>query len=155
MRTLKETRRLRLLELIKEAGGQAELVNRLNKDRRQVSAWKTAGKGISDETAREIERVCRKPLGWMDGDSSGSAVTQKSGVVSDIGALSHLATPDPDIVAEAERWVRFEEGAGRSYTAPERARRFAELYALVVADGGRLSPEHCEQIINAARERPK
>lgn len=152
MPTVRECRRLRLLELIAGHGGQAEVARITGKDRRQVSAWATGRKAISDGTADELARAFRKPRGWMDrlNDSPSATPPEPEALV---GLPSQPVQWDSESLTEAERWVRFEEGAGANYTPEQRAKRFAALYDAILADGGRLSPEHCEQVISAARER--
>ena len=74
-------------------------------------------------------------------------------------------TPDPQILAEAMKWVVFEEGplvkkpSGSlepQYpygTLIERMQRLSEIYALAAADGGTLSPITAQSLIDAARKR--
>jgi transcriptional regulator with XRE-family HTH domain len=78
---------------------------------------------------------------------------------------SHSMTPDPQILAEAMKWVAFEEGplvkkpSGSlepQYpygTLLERMQRLSEIYALYAADGGTLSPVTANSLIDAARKR--
>lgn len=56
---------LRALEA--ECGGkQVLLAGRINKSASQISQWYSGVRTISEETARDIERLARKPPGWMD-----------------------------------------------------------------------------------------
>ncbi|WP_152599890.1 hypothetical protein [Noviluteimonas dokdonensis] len=64
------TRRRNLERLIAEYRTAADLARATGKDRRQVSAWITGTKNISDTSARELERETRKPDGWMDREPS-------------------------------------------------------------------------------------
>lgn len=68
---------------------------------------------------------------------------------------SHFGRLTPAILAHAEKWVRFEEGAGDRFTPEGRAERLLALCALAIEDGGSLSPDHSQQIIDAARTRQK
>lgn len=69
------------------------------------------------------------------------------------GLTSHFGRLTPAILAHAEKWVRFEEGAGDQYTPEGRAERLFALCALAIDDGGAISPDHSQQLIDAARER--
>lgn len=74
MQTINDIRRDRLLLLIKEHGSQAALARVTGKNPAQISQWvnrspsSSSGKPrvMDSATARELERVCRKPPGWMD-----------------------------------------------------------------------------------------
>ncbi|CBA14736.1 hypothetical protein [Xanthomonas albilineans] len=68
MLTIEEIRRIRLAQLVREYGSQAELAREINKDKNQVGQWlgRANSRSISSETARDIELVCQKPRGWMD-----------------------------------------------------------------------------------------
>jgi hypothetical protein len=69
MQTASQIRRTRLAQLITQFGKAADLARHADKDPRQVSAWATGTKKISDATARELEAACGKPVGWMDSES--------------------------------------------------------------------------------------
>jgi hypothetical protein len=97
-----DIRRDRLRQLAEEAGGQSALAQRIDKDRRQVSAWltdpaKPGAKGMSDETARHIEARCLKPSGWLDHSSDENGV--KFGLES--GSGSQPVRTDPARMADA------------------------------------------------------
>lgn len=79
MKGIKDIRRENLLFLVDKAGGQAELARKLNRDRNQVYQWlldpeNKAARGITDKTARMIEKAC--------GLEHGSIDTPKMGLVS-------------------------------------------------------------------------
>lgn len=85
MRPLIDIRRDNLRRLIEEVtggdadGNGAEFGRRVGKDRRQVSAWlaergKPGAKGLSERTARELERKCLKPSGWLDHEETKDTV---------------------------------------------------------------------------------
>jgi transcriptional regulator with XRE-family HTH domain len=99
--------------------------------------WLATGKGPREPlTNRE---------GWVN-EKLGETVT------SDLAPKSHLATLDPHILVEAEKWVLFEEGPDRrlAYSLLPRAERLSAIYALIQADGGSLSPENSKRLIEAA-----
>lgn len=74
MQTVDDIRRGRLLRLIAEHGTQSALAKAIGKSPAQISQWvnrspdsKTGKPRVMDSaTAREIERACGKPVGWMD-----------------------------------------------------------------------------------------
>jgi transcriptional regulator with XRE-family HTH domain len=72
-----------------------------------------------------------------------------------LSTASHLGRLTPAILTHAEKWVRFEEGAGDAYSAEIRAERIFSLCRQAIEDGGALSPEHAQELIDAARARQK
>lgn len=68
------------------------------------------------------------------------------------GYASQSAQLDEVILTAAELWVRFEEGAGRVFQPVRRLQRKLEIAGMIEADGGALTPEHSQQLIDAARE---
>jgi transcriptional regulator with XRE-family HTH domain len=72
--TTENINRGRLALLIKEAGSQAKLAERIGKAPAQISQWLNASKdsktgkprAMDRDTRRELERKCGKPEGWMD-----------------------------------------------------------------------------------------
>lgn len=74
MQTIDDTRHERLLQLIEEHRTQAALAKVIGKSPAQISQWvnrspnsKTGKPRVMDSaTARDIERACGKPQGWMD-----------------------------------------------------------------------------------------
>jgi hypothetical protein len=162
MKSLDQIRRERLEQLIREdfKGRAQSLADKVGKDRRQVSAWRRY-KGMADETAREIEAAALKPSGWLDHEDE---PTQKGETQQ--RQQSHSLQPDPQILAEAMKWVVFEEGPlvkkpdgslepKYPYEALERMQRLSEIYALAVADGGTLSPITAKRLIDAVEEQHK
>jgi hypothetical protein len=152
MRPLSEIRRARLEELVAEWGTAQALADHLGKDRRQVSAWradpkkKKGAKAMRDETAREIERLCLKPSGWMDHES-GEALAEP-------GTGSQPLGLDADILITAAAWVDFEEGRGDKIDGRDGLlRRIAQIYPLLVADGGDFTRAHAYEFSKAAEMR--
>ena len=68
------------------------------------------------------------------------------------GYASQNETLDQVILTAAELWVRFEEGAGRKFQPVRRLQRKLEIAGMIEADGGALTPEHSQQLIDAARK---
>lgn len=152
MRPLSEIRRARLEELVAEWGTAQALADHLGKDRRQVSAWradpkkKKGAKAMRDETAREIERLCLKPSGWMDHES-GEALAEPATGSQPLGL-------DASILITAAGWVDFEIGLGEKIQGRDALlRRIAEIYPLLHADGGEFTPAHAYEFMKAAEMR--
>ncbi|MFG0677715.1 LexA family protein [Delftia sp. WSY_7] len=74
MQPVEATRRVKLSLLIKEAGSQAALSEKIGKAPAQISQWLNASTNsktgkprvMSNAIAREIEQKTGKPTGWMD-----------------------------------------------------------------------------------------
>jgi transcriptional regulator with XRE-family HTH domain len=67
MTDVREIRLDRLHEALKEAGGKkASLAREIGKSPAQLSQWFSGYRTIEEESAREIERRLRKPVGWLD-----------------------------------------------------------------------------------------
>jgi hypothetical protein len=75
MKPVANIRRDRLAALVRENGKAVDVAKRANKDPRQISAWLKGIKKISDPSARELERACLKPSGWLDHEGEDSATT--------------------------------------------------------------------------------
>lgn len=97
MKLIDEIRRENLAKLRADLGGLGSLAEKLERSDSQVSQWINASensgtgkpRGMRSETARYIERLCGKSVGWMDtdhssGDASDSEVLQKKSNVSEI-----------------------------------------------------------------------
>ena len=156
MRPSCEIRRSRLRQLIDEQipgstfrGKPAEFARMVDKDARQVSAWLTGAKSLSDSVAREIEVKCLKRSGWLDNEPAPSLnAPAPHGTASQFGGI------DPAILHEAETLVLSDEvKLGRTYHPRERALHLAAAYALLVKEGGRLSREANIRFVDTAHER--
>lgn len=74
MKTCDEIRRVRLAQIIEQAGASTAVANALGVSPAMVSQWKRGSldsktkkqRTISNETARKIEIAFSKPVGWMD-----------------------------------------------------------------------------------------
>ena len=116
-----DVRRARLQQLCDIEGGQAKLARRVDRDRRQISAWlaspaKPGAKNMSASTARWLEQQCGKPNGWLEhgGDSSPSETTDRLKMRTAVGLLRALASlklspsdlaQDPDAIAIAYNFL--------------------------------------------------
>ena len=102
---------------------------------------------IGDDLAAKLTAAVGLNPGWMDSERE---VNVKAGE-DKAGHGSQNEKLDEVILASAELWVRFEEGAGRVFQPMRRLQRKLELAGMIEADGGALSPVHAEQLIDAAR----
>lgn len=74
MNLIEQIRRERLQDLIDEYGSIVALAGKLERQPAQISQWKNASidsksgkpRHMKSETARRIEKIVGKPLGWMD-----------------------------------------------------------------------------------------
>jgi hypothetical protein len=138
-----------------DRGAITDAAYRLQKSQGQVSHFggERPIKNIGDDIADEIEKAWGKGHGWLDQSHNSSGEGTVNEHAQGVGDVSQSAELDALMMAEAEKWVRFEEGAGAVFQPVRRAQRLIDLYRMVGADGGSLTPEHAEDIINAARKR--
>lgn len=148
-KTVRTTRWENFRRLAEEVGGVSKAAELLGKSAGQVSHFggERPIKAIGPRIAREIEAAFGKPEGWLD-VSQGD---ERTG--AEAGHLSQTHVMIASTLAEAEKWVRFEESKGAVYQPLRRAERLIELYSEIASAGGSLPPERAETIINAARAR--
>lgn len=134
-------------QLAESAGGLSRAADLLGKSPSQVSHFggDRPIKPIGDRIARQIEAVFDKPEGWLDVERHREEVSPEP--VAQYGVMV------ASTLAEAEKWVRFEEAKGATYQPLRRAERLIELYSVIAKAGGSLPPEQAETIINATRVR--
>ena len=72
--------------------------------------------------------------------------------VREPGLPSQNDTIDALILSTAELWVRMEEGAGRVFQPVRRLQRLMQIAGMIQADGGALTPEHSQELLEAARQ---
>lgn len=65
-RAIRETRRLRLLELLEKAGGPKKLAALSGTTDTHLTACAKGRRAIGDELANALERGMKKPRDWMD-----------------------------------------------------------------------------------------
>lgn len=148
-KTVRTTRWENFRLLAEQVGGLSKAAELLGKSAGQVSHFggERAFKAIGTKVARQIETAFDKPEGWLDvphGEELFPAETRQP---------SQDAVMIASTLAEAEKWVRFEESKGATYQPLRRAERLIELYSEIARAGGSLPPEQAETIINAARVR--
>ena len=84
MKTIQETYRIRLEQLINEYGSQAKLSQLTGISPSQLSQWLNASKisgtnkrrAMSARTARRLEEATGKPVGWFDQPFNSKTITQ-------------------------------------------------------------------------------
>lgn len=158
MRPIADIRRENLARLVRDAGGPtrfAELIDpeRASSKKSQVQQWLMApgppnSRNLGSRTARKIEKIAGKPEGWLDTEHDAARELFSP-------PESHLLRPDPEILHAALLLIVAEEGAsGRIFKFPQRtAERLADLYGVILRDGGRLSTENNARLVNQAIER--
>lgn len=117
--------------------------DRLGKSHSQITNFggKNPTKNIGEQVAREIERAYGLSDGMLDRPLKGSGLPTN-------GTLSPSPELHIDSLAQAVKWIRFEERRLGVYQPERHAERLMSLYRLIEADGGVLSPEHAEAIIS-------
>ena len=158
----KAARTINIRALVAKTGGPASFAAKTGGRwvAAQVSQWisETNPKPIGHKLARDIESIVGQSNGWLDQSHFLNDSSEKNSLYPPVtGGVSY----SPETVAVAWNWVRFEEGPfdskGRQpFAYPsdlDRAKRLLELCALIQADGGTLTPQHSEELINAARLR--
>jgi hypothetical protein len=138
-------------------GGVSEAARKLGKSQGQVSHFggERPIKNIGHEIAREIEAAYGKSHGWLDQmhEPYGAGDEPVKNGSEIMGQRSQSVILDAAMLARAESWVRFEEKAGSKYPSVRRAERLIELYSAIAENGGNLSPEQAEAVIDEARHR--
>jgi hypothetical protein len=153
--TIDQIYRENLRTLVAEAGGTQEALGaKIQKSPAQISQWLNASKDsktgkprtMSRATAREIERRCGKPEGWMDQHHGESAVEDAFiELASKRGIQVERLKPSDDRVP---RWLRH-HGSGR-YT-PDLILFFADKTMLVEVKANAETPR-TQQLLELAEE---
>jgi len=74
MKTVDEIHRLNLAVLVEEFKGVGKLADQIGRSPSQVSQWLNASensstkkpRGMGSSSCRLVEKMCKKPVGWMD-----------------------------------------------------------------------------------------
>lgn len=121
----------------------------MGKQQGQVSAFggKNPTKIIGDDVAEDIEAA----FGLRPGDLDyiNCSVPESP----DGPSSTRFTEADAVMLVEADRWVMFEEKGLGKFQPLRRAQRLLALYELIRADGGALSPDHAQEIIDTVRAR--
>lgn len=105
MKPIEEIRRDRLAVLVAGEASQASFARKIGKDKNQVNQWlgRAGSRNMSAETAREIERKCAKPPGWMDSESDPETTASlQSHSVSEVREKMNIAAEM--VLDQFERW---------------------------------------------------
>ena len=118
MQTVEEIRRHKLAALIREAGSQAALSEKIEKAPAQISQWLNASinsktgkpRVMSNGIARELEQKTNKPAGWMDqpihaNTEPGPNLRGKVPLISWVQAGEWCNAADPHLPGQADRWM--------------------------------------------------
>ena len=112
--------------------GQSALARKLGTSPQVVKNWEA--RGISQRGAQKAQAILGVNATWIL-DGTGSPV------VAPHAMPSQSAIPDPDILNEAMMLLAYDEAEAGVYLGRARGHRIAELYARILADGGRISAE--------------
>lgn len=110
----------------------------LGKKQPQVSHFggeKRPSKVIGDQIAGEIEEAFDLPFGWLDHASREGTVSEQG---QGVRRPSQFEVPEERILAEAEKWLRFEErthGLRFRYPGVRRLQRSMELVQALMSRG--------------------
>jgi transcriptional regulator with XRE-family HTH domain len=141
----------------REAAGmnQSELARALTPkvSPQTVQHWEKGG-GIRQDRLRQVATALRVTPEWL---MFGETISRQdhTGSATESPTPSQPQRPDPAMLAAALDWLEFEEGPHRrfAYQGLARGVRLAELYAMIEADGGVLSPATSRALIAAAERR--
>lgn len=176
MQTIEEIYRQRLAQLIAEHQGQSALSKTIGKSPAQISQWLNGSKDsktgkprtMSRDTAREIERLTGKPIGWMDqptesefktvaNTSPGPDIRGRVPLISWVRAGAFCEAADPFVPGDAERWmdcpVNHSETTfalrvrGDSMTAPTGNGRTYPEGCVIFVDPEKRSPVNGDRIV--------
>jgi len=97
MKTIEEIRLANLRALRAEFKSERQFAIHLNKSANQVNQWfgKGSARAISSETAREVEAIMKKPIGWLDTDHTKLNKLNGQAVLAALKAMNN-ATPETD-----------------------------------------------------------
>lgn len=115
--------------------GQSALARRLNESPQTVKNWEA--RGISQRGAQRAQAAFGVNATWLLNGTGPVFV-----MPAEVSTASQPMTLDPDTLHEALSLIVFDEERAGPYPPRAYARRLAELYGRVSADGGRLSTTH-------------
>jgi phage repressor protein C with HTH and peptisase S24 domain len=108
-------RRAKLMELLEENGGPAQVARESGTPKSHFSALASGSRGLGDDLAKKLEGIYQKPEGWFDSGasltSSTSATTSSSAGLT-TGRVEINLENNPDY--PAIRRVKFKLSAGAS-----------------------------------------
>lgn len=118
-----------------------------------VNGWLSGdSKSIRGGTLMMVARYLNVSPDWL---ANGKGQMRNTSLVESAIPVSVSTRRDayaPEVIAEAEYWVRFEEGTGVQFQPVRRAERLMEFCQLVAESGGRLPPELAGQFIQLRQD---
>lgn len=135
---------------------QAALARACGVKQPSVNDWLSGKtKTIRGGTLLAVARFLKVSPDWL-ATGKGHREVQAS---EPLGLAHHFVLTDgqpltPEVIAEAEYWVRFEEGSGVRFQPVRRAERLLAFCAEVAAHGGRLDAARAAELV-AARIEPQ
>lgn len=138
-------RRLRLVQLLEEFGGVAQVGRELGTPKSHLSAMASGSRGLGDKLASKIEATYGKPTGWFDSATASAAITIPSGFVT--------ASSEPSV--ELSKAV--ERIAWAISTSPHRGSdALAGVFASLCKDPeNQLYIEVLEKLLSEKQDAPK
>lgn len=133
---------------------QASLARACKVSQPSVNDWLSGkSKTIRGATLLAVAKFLAVSPDWLatgKGPMRLNHTGQSSGGASPHVPVSKLGEPlTAEVLAEAEYWVRFEEGSGAVFQPLRRAERLLELCREIAEAGGRLSPQRAAQLMAA------
>lgn len=174
MQLVEATRREKLARLIREAGSQSALSEKIEKAPAQISQWLNASvnsktgkpRVMSSAIAREIELKTGKPVGWMDqpiadaahaNTEPGPDLRGKVPLISRVQAGEWCQAFDPLQPSEVERWMDCPVShssqtfalrvRGDSMTAPHGNSRTYPEGCFIFVDPEQRSPQNGDRVV--------
>lgn len=130
---------------------QAALARACKVSQPSVNDWLSGKtKTIRGGTLLAVARYLHVDPDWL---ATGKATREMNVKLKgeDLRAGSQNPTIDARILSRALFWLDFEERAMGLSQPMQRAERLITLYQLIEQDGGELSPQHTDELIDAAR----
>lgn len=142
MKPITQTRRERLQELVREAGSQVAVANRIGKDKNQIYQWlldpgADGARNIGSKSARILETAFAKPDGWMDSDPEAFIGVREPSPNYDY-RQSRAARPAAPILAQAVKIMAADEEVNGPYPPLKHAELLLELCDRLAAGADEL-----------------
>lgn len=143
------------IQLAREAAGlsQSELARACKVSPQAVQQWESGG-GIRQKRLEQVAKVLGvRPEVLLFGDAVRKTELTEGNARSGMGAVSHLAGPDPAILHEAVTLLLFDLDHGGPRPARSASDLLLDLYRRLETSGGRLSADEERTFEEAARSR--
>lgn len=130
MKMIEELRAENLARLAHELGSVAALASRLSRSESQVSQWINQSinfgtgkpRSMRSSTARWIEEVMDRPLGWLDADHDGDKLTARP---ADTNVTNVIPLVESNVI-EYNQWPFPRVDKSRFTSLPQSERDFIE-----------------------------